>query len=586
MNLILPCEPGCCGGDSCQIAYDDFNRPDEDDINDGAPVTWTGDNENIVILNNGLFFFSAAAEALTCGTSHPDSVKSGTVKCTFTGFANGEEVEVFLNATDSSNCTVARLTLGPSGTLEIFDRSGTDTLLASRSFSTVAADANTLHLLYDADLEVAQAYVGTSASDSNSVCTDYGVLPQAGGLSGISLGTNSGSMVAENFRYAKLGDGENGCEELLCCPLSGDDFNRSNDTDIGPSWTEVSGAWEIDGNRLEGTGSGGTPAIVLNNSPSPDIAMVVTVKATGSGSVGIIAAAEDGTDYALVQFNYTGDFVAISRVSSSTIQAISAGRYFNFSPTEYTLSVCVKIDGSVTATVDGDEVAGAYFADLTGQYAGLRVESGSTISYDDFSVVRVAGQCEECGPFPPEVVCTDCCPVAGATRRSFIVDIPAGLTDPGACSQCDIEGEYTVPNAGGSGACTWVECFSDDPFTCTGAVNCPVPIGGWHVCESEASTGCVGVFFFIFNFLDEDDECYLGCFIAIRGNSAPLTPQYAAFATYATPLGDNIDACDGQEWELELQDGSDDDRGSIGFFDAATPACGGAWPATITIRRA
>jgi hypothetical protein len=203
---------GCLACEDCTIASDNFNRADNfGDINDGAPFTWGGTNSDMWISSNELLIVSAAAEQLTCPTAHPDSTGSGVVSMLFKADA-GDEVEVWLNGSDSDNCLVARLTVGTSQPLEIISRvSGTDTVLESTTATTVAFDQHGLALYYDASTGTARA-----VTDNADLCAF--LIDEVGYKAGVGIGSNAGLVYIDDFMFSRLGDGENGCPELEDCP--------------------------------------------------------------------------------------------------------------------------------------------------------------------------------------------------------------------------------------------------------------------------------------------------------------------------------------------------------------------------------
>lgn len=82
MAVIHAC---CCSPNTCDIAADNFNRADNSDINDGAPLLWLGDTSSFVIESNKLK--SIAEGTIYCeAVGDTDSVYCGA---TMSGLVDG-----------------------------------------------------------------------------------------------------------------------------------------------------------------------------------------------------------------------------------------------------------------------------------------------------------------------------------------------------------------------------------------------------------------------------------------------------------------------------------------------------------------
>jgi hypothetical protein len=200
---------GCLSCGDCVIEGDNFNRADNSDINSGAPFTWSGDTGDAIISSNEMVILAGTTARYTCPTGHSES--SGIVAAKFSA-DTGDECEVWLNGSDADNCTVARVTVGASGTLEIIERSGgSDTVIESVSSATSAFDQFTITLYYDETTGTAKA-----VTDAADLCAF--LIDPVGDLYGVSLGANAGLIYVDDFTFTQLGDGENGCPELEDCP--------------------------------------------------------------------------------------------------------------------------------------------------------------------------------------------------------------------------------------------------------------------------------------------------------------------------------------------------------------------------------
>lgn len=425
MNLILPCQPGCCE-QGCEIASDNFNRPDTGDINDGAPFEWSGLGPDMAIGSNTLGLFSGGTERLTCGTSHPGDTGSGVVSAVFTGTGNGEQVEVWLNGTDSDNCTVARLTLGASGTLQILVRvSGVDSSSALLSLVNTATDPHKLTLLYDASTGKAQAIVGEGEpSSSNSICTTpCNAIDEVGDYAGVAIGSNDGLIIIDDFLFQKLGDGVNGCPEILCddiidpCYIVVDSFNRSNSTDISTGsecgWTEVSGSWEISSNRLRCTAPG--LAILGATHPEGEKTIYAAVTPTSSdvgAKVQLVFGYLDSSNYYYFECTFTSSVFAgvnhrIMKVSGGTHTELSRIYRSMSVGFNHLIEVCVKEDGQIVASIDTFE-CGCPAQTFSGEGVGVGLlTSSDTVDFDNFTFSRSYSandpDCVDCNP-----VCASC----------------------------------------------------------------------------------------------------------------------------------------------------------------------------------
>jgi hypothetical protein len=354
---------GClsCGG-GCVIASDNFNRSDADDINDGAPFEWGGDNGNIQIFDNEIIIFSGTPEQLTCPTANPDSTGSGYVTATFRADA-GDEVEVWLNGSDADNCTVARLTVGSPGTLEIIDRtSGSDTSLESVSTSTSAYDSRGIALYYDAATKIAKAVSG------DSVCAFS--IDEKGYLAGISIGSNSGAVYIDDFSYQKLGDGENGCPELTGC-------------DVDPCSQDVNG-WEsvltISGVT---NGSCNDCATALNNS----FVLPVTPATVGSQRVEFKLEELSSTDVCATIGG--ADILFIVNTWCDASEGASLGIP---SPTQYGIRVFIRVNRSgFTTSWDLYKNLGTDPPNLVDTYTGFTLRFfGNTGGWCSYTTINLS----------------------------------------------------------------------------------------------------------------------------------------------------------------------------------------------------
>ncbi len=221
------------------------------------------------------------------------------------------------------------------------------------------------------------------------------------------------------------------------CEYFSDDFDRSDDTDLGADWTEVAGAWEIASNVLSTTSD---DAICKCET---DGVLSYVVRAVLKGGI--------ANDEFRILFNYTDDNnysyarvertfttqVKVHLVSVSggvhTVLKSSAGFNHNLSTESLGVQVCVHSDSAYVSTAVGG------FGALTARTStametttgtcgvGTGTNSVTAVTFDLFSIqkhaVDLAG-CPKC-----EGACNVCLDDLVAERYQVVISGVVGLED-------------------------------------------------------------------------------------------------------------------------------------------------------------
>jgi hypothetical protein len=162
-----------------------------------------------------------------------------------------------------------------------------------------------------------------------------------------------------------------------------DDFNRSDSSNLGANWVEVSGDWSIISNQLSSGNSGGT--IILRAATAmatSDNSAQVTIAATGAVSHGVWCRGNstftqgylwrnDGTSWNLFS-NVGGSFTSIGSFAGAAV----AGD----------VAKIQAVGSTIKGLVNGIErVSVTNTAVTTGTSVGIRAESTNLLRFDDFT---------------------------------------------------------------------------------------------------------------------------------------------------------------------------------------------------------
>jgi len=162
-----------------------------------------------------------------------------------------------------------------------------------------------------------------------------------------------------------------------------DDFNRADSTNLGSGWTEVSGDWSISGNRLS-PGSAGGVILVRIATPlaSNDNYAQVTIATTNTVSHGIWCRGDAtlSSGYLLRNNGTSWDLFSVVSGTFTSIGTYAAPAAANDVVKIQAVGTAIKgiINGVTRISVTNSAVT-------TGGYAGIRSESTSTVSFDNFS---------------------------------------------------------------------------------------------------------------------------------------------------------------------------------------------------------
>ncbi len=253
------------------------------------------------------------------------------------------------------------------------------------------------------------------------------------------------------------------CKSKCCssCDIFEDNFIRSDSTNIGSDWEEVSGDWSISSSTLLAA-----VGVVKCVTPHPDstshhkaTAQIGTASANGRPQV--IVNYKDSNNYLFgeVQIGSGTATLRLYRRSGGTDTLLVSASQSSTWIGSISMSVC--FDGSVlvlTATSATGLVRsiGAVTTAITdGIYAGLGCANTSgtvKFSYFNFEKHRDADN-PTCGECTPD--CSSCCDPTDRPPARIRVTIGPGLTDNN-CSYCDqVEGEYVLDHFPLGAVCQW-----------------------------------------------------------------------------------------------------------------------------------
>ena len=166
-----------------------------------------------------------------------------------------------------------------------------------------------------------------------------------------------------------------------------DDFNRSDTSDLGASWVEVSGDWSIVSNQLSPGAAGGT--IILRAAgamDSSDHYAQATIAATTAASHGVWCRGNSNISQGYLWRNdgSSWDLFSVVGGSFSVLGSYAAAA----APGD--VAKVQAVGSTIKAYVNGIErVSVTDTGVATGTSVGIRSESASAIRFDDFTAADV-----------------------------------------------------------------------------------------------------------------------------------------------------------------------------------------------------
>jgi hypothetical protein len=262
--------PECC---DCIIATDDFNRDDSDDLGGN----WSEESGDTDISDNEMLFVTGPA-IVVLQTTHPGGANAPRrVKMRFKMPTGGGILQIFPAFTDQDDRIEAQIVTGTCDEISLVKyEAGVQTYLNPDGTSTgsqIIGDSlprdewHTLEVClqpgtgYYADDGILR--VKLRLASGKVYGHQYtGIL--AGALN-VGMQGSPGIRI-DDFSFEWMKD-EDDPEHDRCpncntpCLIEGDSFTRSDSTDLGCKWTEVSGLWQIVSNELRMTSGG--PGIAM-----------------------------------------------------------------------------------------------------------------------------------------------------------------------------------------------------------------------------------------------------------------------------------------------------------------------------------
>lgn len=269
-----------------------------------------------------------------------------------------------------------------------------------------------------------------------------------------------------------------GC--LCCgCKSASDDFNRANSTDLGGSWTEAAGNWDINGNLLRITTAS---AIVLSTTVitvSKRVKISVLAKSSASGDlVRLILDYQDSSNYHFAEARIsgaTGYLRIYRRLAGVETQLATTTFTYNIN-TPLILNACIS--GStmqaIVLTNPTTAASRAISANITPFDSGtFGLGTGGTVTgtvnFDDFTAEEVSEECADCC-----YGCLSTLPACCVNDCNWPEEIDIDMTSTnwidlnGSGCNCDIlEAVFTLTRSSTLNECFW--SYQDDSFCTVGS---------------------------------------------------------------------------------------------------------------------
>lgn len=239
------------------------------------------------------------------------------------------------------------------------------------------------------------------------------------------------------------------------CVTFSDTFTRSNSTNIGSDWTEVTGDWSIASNALSISSTG---AVVKCNTNAPgnnNYQIKVTPGGTTGDKIRVLLNYTDSSNYHCVEVEVGSKVRIIEKVMGAETTLVEV--YNNASDT---LFVCLDSDNRIRAMMGtaahGDLLA---IAEISPTSPTVGLGTGGTVSssvtFDNFSLET------------PGVDTCDACKFCSNCPDTVSFEMQVQLSGMGTCGGCsDGDGTYVctligsnapfLASAGGAGSCVWL----------------------------------------------------------------------------------------------------------------------------------
>ncbi len=252
-------------------------------------------------------------------------------------------------------------------------------------------------------------------------------------------------------------------EAPATCTLLEDDFNRSDDTDVGSDWDEVVSGASISSNKLAMAAG----AVLISTHPhsSPNVRVSVTVNGNSSSRFRIIVNYVDIDNYYYSDLVLGGDVTLGVRSggSETTLTSDSSG---TSSGGTYSFEVCV-IDEYFHASIGGVHKIQDKLVAVSGEYGLAMPAVSSTPTFDDFLAESSESPCEVCGN--DEVCGTIGGPVCIEGTLPTYFEVTVSGVSNGSCTECDRWNDTFLLEYKGN--CIWLYYFADMCGYCFGRLS-------------------------------------------------------------------------------------------------------------------
>lgn len=492
-------QPGCnasggCGcAQQCPIDSDDFSATND------PPSGWTEEVGSDWETTGGTLRTSTSNASLTFNTSHPDALASAIATAYLYG-ADGDELRIQVNKTDDNNYHFAQLRIGdPNGCLELWERvAGVETMLSVCRVPAPAATFNKVVVYFGLDLFAAALVTGTD--DANNRLS-FKVTGGTGDQVGVGTGTISGEVQFNDFTFDRHREASGDwtvCNKYpASCYVIGDLFTRSDNTDLGCGWEEVSGDWEVDTNTLAIAATSAILRCTTEHTTAGNAASIsVMARGASNDLIRLIVAYDPAapTTYYFCEWkvNTTTGYLKVYRKTAGVDTQLATVNVNCDPNVAMSLSLCIsgtRVTAAISGTftggfITGVAIAGAVNTPIVGaRYVCLGTGSqANDVHFNNFVYTRA---------YDPDntgcLVCVEncsCCddsvsPSTGTGRIQGVVGI-----DDLCCGNPHVAPDYfsdvSFPMYRWSDGCSYI---SNDPFEnpCSGVTDtdpCGTP---WYV---------------------------------------------------------------------------------------------------------
>lgn len=438
--------PGCPCCESCEIAISGWNQ---------VAGTWTASSGSVSTEDSNSLVV----------TTNEHSGSTHYIEALVQGDEDGDVVRLIVTYEDADNYLFGEIEFGDDcGYVRLYKRvSGTNTQLGVDvpSVNLQPGETHEVHLCYDGELLTIVVIDNVAYSQA---VTETGT--RVGVATGNIEATGAGRVTEFEWWIHNDQDNTNCPYCVLPCRIFADTFNRSNSTDLGCVWNEVSGGWQISSNKLACTSVGTLICTVPQSTDDTDGGhYALTVFSTGFFSTGhkvrlIADASSDGSAYYGVEVEVLSNKIRLYKSGTLLVErelpTIGTGETI-------TLELCVYANYIVgICSRSGSAIGSVAIADdrLNNRYSGLITSGGTTPTFTSFIFERTSrpNTLDDCVDCQSSSDCGDC---KDDVSPQYMKVVFSGVADD-SCSDCEIFNQTYLLPLGSGQKCDWILSFAAD----------------------------------------------------------------------------------------------------------------------------